>query len=112
MPLMVEIEPNPDYQTKPGEGAVVDAVKKLGPLKVPEVTAAEAIRNSGGMYRIKPAPKPVAEIRQRALEDMSAPELVSMAASLGYTIRKEKMPRSALLKIIRDKLESVEVTDD
>lgn len=110
MPLMVKIKPNPDYKPSPATKKAFEDVKAAGTKTAAWVTAIEAIRNSDGMYVMEqeeaaPAAEP------RSLDDMPIEELKVMMLSLGVKTEKQ-MKRSDIVRLIRLKLDEVEVIED
>lgn len=80
------------------------AAKKVGDLRVPHGTAMENIRNSKGMYRIKPEPDAVKEIEFKGLKDpadMTSSELAAEMTAHGKAPKKQ-IKRSVAVKFVRD----------
>ncbi len=81
-----------------------EAAVKLGPIRnIPYGTAAENIRNSGGMYQIV-TDKKVVEVEMKGLKDpveMTKEELVMEMTAWGKPPRKQ-MSRKACEDFIRD----------
>ena len=113
MPLMVKIEPNPDYKGTAQDKAVFETVVARGTLEVDQVTASENIRLSKGMYRIKPDVAAPVEVAPMSYESMSNDEVQLMALSLGMKVSADKtVKRSEMVSFIKAKLAAVTVTDD
>lgn len=114
MPEMVTLEPDPTY--KPGDTrdkAVFEKVKSMGEIQIDLTGAAENIRNSGGMYRIKAAPTAPVEVKAMSYDTMSSEEIQLMALSLGMKVTAEKaVKRSEMIAFVKAKLAAVTVTDD
>ncbi len=93
------------------------AAKKMGEIRnVPYGTARENIRNSAGMYRIKPEETAVQEHVIKGLKDpeeMTASELMAEMTAHGKPPRKQ-MQRSVAVDFVKDlraKAESMIVPD-
>lgn len=79
-----------------------DAAKKAGPKVVPHGTAMENIRNSKGLYRIKPEPSLVQEVAIVGVKEpheMTKAELTKELISWGKAPRKQ-MTRKACEEFI------------
>lgn len=109
MPKIVTLEPNPEYDHK--SSAEYIAIKKRGSFKVPHLTAIENIRMSKGMYSIAPEKKNKAQRINVDLEDMDPEDLKVMMLSLGVKTTKV-MKRPDVIRLIRSKLEGVEIVED
>lgn len=92
--------------------------KKKGDLVVSYGTAMENIKNSRGMYRIKPEPKAEVEVKLAELKDpsdMTKEELAQEMAQWGKPLKTGKpVTRSAVEKAIRLAREKAAdlITDD
>ena len=111
MPKMVTIEPNPDFKASAPQKKAFDDVQKVGAKVVPYQTALQNVKASGGMYRIKPDEQPVPQVVVPRLEDLSNDELKLMMLRTGVKTDKQ-MRRSDIIKVIRTKLDEVEIIDD
>lgn len=114
MPKMVKIGPNPAYKPAKGDEQAFSAVKAAGEKTVSYVTAMEAVRNSGGMYRIVPEASAVAApaVAVRMPEEMTRDELVLTAIQLGIDTTKKQMKKAELVKAIRLQMDSIQLLDD
>jgi hypothetical protein len=114
MPVMVFIEPNPDFKGDDAKDkAVFETVKKRGAIEVDQVTAAENIRLSKGMYRIRPEAKAPAEVKPLSFETMSSEEIKLMALAQGMKVTADKaVKRSEMIAFLEARLAKVEVVDD
>lgn len=113
MPKMVRLAPNLDYVPEAAEDKkTFEAVKKRGKIEVSWVTAMENIKNSGGMLTVDYV-EPVAapEPGPRRLEDMDSDELKVMLLSLGIKTQK-KMKRDDVIRLIRSRMDEIEIDDD
>lgn len=113
MPKTVTIEVDPAFTApKSGQGkAAYDSAKAKGPLQVSFVSAQEAVRNSGGMYRIKPegaAPMPQAT----PLQSRSLGELKELYFAMGGKVSEKPLKRSELISFISAKMDAFEVVED
>lgn len=113
MPLEAFIEPNPKFKPTAKQEVAWEEVKKKGRVKTSYVTAKEAVRNSGGMYRIasdKPdAPAP----KTRMLEDYELDELKALYFGMGNKMPTSKQLRKAdMIAAIRKTWDAVEILDD
>lgn len=113
MPKMVTIEVDPSFAAPKAaeEKAAWEAAKAKGPMQVPEVTAAEAVKYSRGMYRIRPegrAPLPSAP----SLQELPLEELKRLYVSLGGKVTDKLLKRSEIITFISNKLDAIEVVDD
>lgn len=90
-----------------------EAAKK-GAIRVPRVTAMEALKNSKGLYQIEAEKKQEVDLKigGMAVEEMSNMELKLTATRLGVTIRKKSIKRSDLISLVRGKLDDLVVEDD
>lgn len=116
MPRMLKIGPNDNFKlskdASPDEKAAWAKIKAERPKLVSYVSAMEAIRNSGNMYRtiIDDYPEPT-EPGPRRLEDYTLDELKVMLISLGIKTEKQ-MKRDDVIGLIRRKLDEVEISDE
>jgi hypothetical protein len=112
MPKMVSIGANPRFEAKTPEAkALLEAVRKAGPIQVAYPTARENILASGGLYMIlSDEPAPVAA-GPRALDDMGNDELKAMLLTAGVVPQKQ-MKRADIIKAIRQKMDAIQIVDD
>lgn len=76
--------------------------KKNGAIKVPRVTAMEALKNSGGLYQIEAEKKVEVEIKGlRDPSEMSSAELVAEMTMHGKPPRK-RMERATAIKFLTE----------
>lgn len=92
-----------------------EAAVKQGTLKVPYVTAKEAMRNSKGLYQIEAEKKVAVEIKGlREPTEMTSAELVAEMTMHGKPPRK-KMNRATAVKFVtelRERATQMIVEDD
>lgn len=114
MPKIVRLAPNLDYKpSTPEEKATFAAVKARGKFDVSWVTAMENIKNSGGMLAVDYVePVAVPEPGPRRLEDMDGDELKVMMLSLGLKTDKKKLKRDDVIRLIRTRMDEIEIDDD
>lgn len=96
------VEEPVDYKTVRFAKADYDAAKKKGDIKTVYSNAREAIRLSGGMYKIKPE-EAIREIAIKGLkepEEMTSEELVGEMTAHGKPPRK-KMNRQVAIDFVR-----------
>lgn len=113
MPKTVTIEVDPAFPApKSGDGkAAYDSAKAKGPLTVSFVAAQEAVKLSGGMYRIRPegqAPLPSAP----PLQSLPTEELKRMYFAMGGKVSEKPIKRSEIITFISSKMDAFEVLDD
>lgn len=92
-----------------------DAAKKAGPKTVPHGTAMENIRNSKGLYRIKPEPSQVQEISLVGVkepQDMTKAELVKELIAWGKAPKKQMTRKVCEDFIIKLRAEAAEMILD
>ena len=79
-----------------------EAANKQGEIKVPAVTAMEALKNGRGLWRIKPQdqPKEVVIKSLKEPEEMTSQELVAEMTSYGKPPRK-KMNRAIAVDFVK-----------
>jgi hypothetical protein len=109
MPKTVTIELDPSWKAKTEEEKAAAARAK--PIQVSYVSAQEAVRNSGGMYRIKPegaAPLPAAP----SLQELPLEELKRMYVALGGRVSDKPLKRSEIITFITQKMDALEVVED
>lgn len=77
------------------------------------ITARENIRQSGGMYKMKPEAEagPSAPDLTLSLDDMSNEDLKIMMLRVGVTPQKQ-MKRPEVIKAIRLKLADIDIEDE
>lgn len=111
MPKMVICKPDPAYKPKDdADRAQYEAAKKKGPVAVSYQTGLENVRRSGGMYKIEESKGP-AKPQLPDLESIDIADLKVMMLSLG--IKTEKvMKKTDIIRLIRNRLEKVEVVDE
>lgn len=109
MPKMVTIEVNPNFKAEGSDqkSALANA-KKVGSKKVAYQSALEAMRLSGGMYRIAPEKKEVAASAAPAIEDMDRNDLLALAISLGMKTSKP-MKQSEIVSYVTTRLDKIEI---
>jgi len=108
---MTSIIPNPNFTPTAGQKLQFQAIKELGEISnIPITTAMENVKNSGGMYMIKPAAEEQA-IKPLAFEDMGNDELKVYLLRLGIEPQKQ-MRRAEIIKAIRLKMDAVEIIAD
>lgn len=123
MPKMVELEINPSFKPADDEAKAVltDAKELLArkraggyPMRVPYASAVEAMKNSKGMYRIKPEEPATGQVSVVRLEDQPSEQLKTMMVALGATRTafKKNMPRADMIAFIRRKLAEIEVDEE
>ncbi|WP_010137597.1 hypothetical protein [Oceanicola sp. S124] len=111
MPKMVTIEPNPDFSPSAVQKKAFTDVQKVGAKLVPYQTALQNIKASEGMYRLKPDEQAAPQVVVPQLEDLSNDELKLMMLRTGVKTDKQ-MKRGDIIKVIRSKLEEIEIIDD
>ena len=92
-----------------------DAANKAGPLVVSYGTAMENIRNSKGLYRIKPEPSQVQEVAfvgVKEPEDMTKAELVKELISWGKKPHKQMTKKKCAEFITKLRAEAAEMLLD
>lgn len=113
MPQMVKIEADPSFKAEDAtQKRDFAEAKKRGAIEMSYVTAVECVRNSGGMYRMKPQPtaQPAAAVR---LEDMASDDLKRMFVSMGGKVPTGKqIKRGEIIASINAKIGEFEVLDD
>jgi hypothetical protein len=113
MPIMITIEPNPDFKASKEDKAVFEEVKKSGEKKVAQVTGFEAVKNSRGMYRIKDEATPPPTAPERRLEDMSDAEIKMLYFQMGGKAPTGKqMQRTAVIDAIRLQMDQLIIAED
>lgn len=112
MPKMVTIEVNPSFSAKDAAGkAAFEAAKSKGAISVSWVSAQEAVKNSNGLYRVKPegpAPLPAAP----SLQTLANDELKRMYLSMGGKVSGKQIKRSEMITFITAQLDAIEVVGD
>lgn len=109
MPMMVNIVANPAFKPTAEQRAVFAEIKTKGAVEVSYQVALDNVLLSGGMYKIEEAAPPPSTVRN--LEDMDTQELKLMMLQLGVATEKQ-MKRDEVIKMIRIKLDQVEITDE
>lgn len=111
MPEMVTIEVNPDYKPNgAADKAQFEMAKEKGALEVAFTTATEAVQNSNGMYRLRPASS-VIVTPSVWHAGKSNVELLAMLAGFGVKTEKQ-MKKSEIIALIEKKMGEIEVEDD
>lgn len=111
MPKLVKVAASDDYKPANAEAkAAYEAAKKAGVKSMPYVTAMENIKLSDGMFKIV-AEEQALSVSVQSLEDKSNEELKVMLVSLGIKTEKQ-MRRPDIIRLIRSKLEDIEVIDE
>tara|TARA_R110000868_G_scaffold237132_9_gene491608 strand:- start:20736 stop:21095 length:360 start_codon:yes stop_codon:yes gene_type:complete len=115
MPKQVTIIANPAFDAKTAADKKIMAdMAKAGGRVVSYQTALENIRNSGGMYMLKPDQEQGAAAAPAvapSLQDMPSRDLKIMMLQLGIKTEKQ-MQRSDIIKLIEKKLDEVDVIED
>jgi hypothetical protein len=114
MPKYVYLDINPAYKPRTDEDkAKFESMRKnfRNNRPVAIVTAAENVRLSKGMLRVRPdarqsIPAPT------ALEELPTEQLKVMMLTAGITPSKKQMTREEVIRSIRTKMASIEVADD
>jgi hypothetical protein len=118
LPIEAFIEPNPNYKPQTDEekaayAAIVDLHKKRGPIATDVGGVAEAVRNSDGMYRMKPASEAQeVSLKVPELKDMTNDQLKALGLQLGMSSIKPGIKRSQLIEAIQKRLDAIDIVDD
>jgi hypothetical protein len=110
MPKMVTIEVNPGFKADGKVSAQEFAqAQKTGSKLVSYQSGLEAIRHSGGMYRIAAEKKaPVEEAAPRSIEDMERDDLLALAIGLGMKTDKP-MKKSDIVTYVKTRMDKIEI---
>lgn len=114
MKVWIEPVPKPkSFDEVKFSAAEFAAAEKKGALQLAMVTAKEAVKYGKGLYRFRQN-KPEVEMKVNGLsiDQMDSKQLLTMAMSLGVTIRKKNIKRSELAALVTRKMDEVVVTDD
>jgi hypothetical protein len=109
VPKTVTIELDPSWKPKTAKDKQIAASVK--PVQVSYVSAMEAVKLSGGMYRIKPegaAPLPSAP----SLQELPTEELKRMYVAMGGRMSDKPLKRSEIITFITQKMDALEVIED
>lgn len=112
MPKMMTIVP---AKQQPDRVSAVewDQIKKRGSIRVPAVTALQAIKSSKGGYQIKADPKSVNVGISLKIEDMPNDQLKLIVMAAGKRIGQKRMTRPQLIALAHRAVEqSVTIVDD
>lgn len=117
MITIVPVEMPESFQTVKFTQLDWKAARTAGEITAPYVTAMEALRNSRGLYRIKPAEKDTLRVEIQGLKapaEMTSAELVAEMTSHGKPPRKRMNRETAIefVKELRAKAEAMIVDDD
>lgn len=113
MPAIVKIEANPDFKPETADDEkAFSAAKAAGQITVPHITAMENIAKSKGLYRMVNERKAEPIESGPQLEAMTSDQLKEVATKMGITIRKQRVARSDLIEVIRERLAQIAVDED